>query len=215
MVKKFGLTMLLVMLGMFLAVRSAMALPFDSEGWVNPNYNNSWDVDDATGIARYYFYWENPAVSVTEVDLQFEGDIFNLSVLDATDFTVIAPPSWTVSMYVEENDATLHWAVSDGTGINYTQDPIIVDVDYTLLSSNRYYYGSSSYAGESDSWQWNEAQGANTPWTQKYLMSGSGSIRSYSSGGSTAPVPEPVTLLLFGSGLIGLGFVARRRFLRR
>lgn len=204
--KKIGLILAVVVVGTFMLAGTAKALPFDSSGWVDPNYGDSWDSNTLFGTARYYFYWDNQNVSVTELDLQFEGDIFNLDELDTSDFNVIGLSDWSTSIH-EESD-TLYWSISSGTGIDYTQDPIILDAQYTLLSSSRYSYGNNTYASETEEWGWNEAQGANTAWVQKYTLTGTG----YISGGSTAPVPEPTSLLLFGTGLLGLaGFAIARR----
>jgi len=189
---------------------SAFALPFSSLGWVDPNYNNSWDQTTSTGTARYHFDWSNPDVSVTTLELQFEGDIFNLSLLDASDFNVVAPPSWTTTMWIE--NGVSHWGISSGEGVDFTQSPIIVDVNYTLLSSSRYSYGNSTFAGDLDQWEWDEAQGANNAWSQKYDLVGESisSGRIYTSGGSIAPVPEPATMSLLGIGILGL-FGLRRK----
>ena len=38
---------------------------------------------------------------------------------------------------------------------------------------------------------------------------------TYNPVGSSAPVPEPATMLLLGSGLIGISFVGRKKFFKR
>jgi hypothetical protein len=208
-VKKFIFFLIAVSFVLGLNV-SAFALPFSSLGWVDPNYNNSWDSTNLTGTARYHFDFSNPDVNVTELDLQFEGDIFNLSLLDASDFNVIVPPTWTTTMWIE--NGVSHWGISSGEGVDFTQSPIIVDVNYTLLSSSRYSYGNSAFAGDLNQWEWDEAQGANNAWSQKYDLVGDSisSGRIYTSGGSTAPVPEPATMSLLGMGILGL-FGLRRK----
>lgn len=184
----------------------AMALPFTSSGWVNPSYNSTWDPVNLIGTARYYFYWENPAVTVTELDLLFEGDVFDLTSLS---FTPIVPGDWNTAIY-EEVPGMLHWGISSGSGINTANDPIMIDVNYRLLSSSRFYYGNNVAAGETNVWDWEEAQGANTSWSQPYTLLGHGSA-SYTSGGSTAPIPEPASMLLLGMGILGLVGAKLRR----
>lgn len=192
----------------------AFFLPFDSIGWVNPSFNNSWNPGTQSGIARYFFYFDNPDVKVNELALQFEGDIFDLDQLDNSDFSIVAPSGWLYTMW--EENTTRHWLLSGGTFINSNQDPIIVDVAYTLLASNRMYYGNNLFAGDPNVWSWNEAQGANAPWSQKYGLGGKietriGRLDAFS-GGSTAPVPEPASILLLGTGILGLiGFNLRKK----
>ncbi len=210
--------LLLIVVGVLLVLgvaSNAMAAPFTSTGWVDPNYGNTWNSQTLSGTARYFFYWDNPSVTVNEVDIQFEGDIFNLSVLDATDFTVVAPDGWNTALYTETS-GVYHWSLSSGDGITSADDPIIVDVNYTLLSESRYYYGNNVFAGEAELWNWLEAQGVNSPWSQKYELAfkvdvpGYGRLTVDSSGGSTAPVPEPATMALLGMGVLGLVGLKRK-----
>jgi hypothetical protein len=207
-------TMIMISIFTLSIVGSAAAFPissFSSIGWVDPNYNNSWNPTTYTGTARYYISWSNPDVNVTQLSLMFEGDIFNLSTIDANDFKVIAPSEWTTQ--IQNEGSNIKWSLSFGNGIDNSTSPIIVQVQYELLSSSRYYYGNSTAAGDSSDWGWLEAQGANIPWAQKYTLYGTGS-GTYISGGSTAPVPEPASLFLLGSGFLALGLFGRRRMVR-
>lgn len=212
--RKFLFVLIAVMA--ILGIQTTAKASFTSLGWVDPNYNNSWNPATLSGTARYYFYWDYPTVTVNQLDLEFEGDIFDFSVLDGSDFNVIMPPTWTTTMW-QEDPGVYHWSFSSGTGIDSTQDPIILDVNYTLLSESRYYYGNNVAAGEAGEWSWLEAQGANTPWSQKYELRqivnipGYGNFTVDSSGGSTAPIPEPASMMLLGVGVGILGLIGLKR----
>ena len=207
--------LILVMLGLvivFAGTANALIINnFTSSGWVDPNYDNKWDESNLTGIARYYFFVEDTFASVTYLGLSFENDIFNTSLLTEAKFKIVNPTSgW--STIIQNQGSLAKWSLSGGsTVINSLNDPIIVDVEYTLNELAMYYHGNSSQAGSSTTWAWNDAQGANSPWSQQFTLAGIVDDDIYLSGGSTAPVPEPGTLMLLGSGLAGVGFYTRRR----
>ena len=210
--KKFLILSVLIFVVAFSA--NAYALPFTSLGWVNPNFNNSWDAVAATGTARYTFNFDNPNVLVNNLELLFEGDVFDLSELDASDFSMVAPAGWGTSLFISGPGLT--WSISGGTAIGANSSPIILDVNYTLLDANRYSFGNNVAAGDLNLWAWNEAQGVNCPWSQEYHLTGiyqtdcdQGFVAT--SGGSTSPVPEPATMLLFGSALLGLVGLKRKK----
>src|SRR3972149_980700 len=124
----------------FLFQSKGFALPFDSEGWVSPNWGNSWDSITLTGTARYSLYINTPGVNVTSGAIAFENDIFDVSVLDSTDVTFISPPTWgPASIFVipdsntSNNTTSVGWVVGwGGTAVTDLTDPIIIEVNYKL-----------------------------------------------------------------------------------
>ena len=211
--KSFLKIPLVVLAALALMAGSSAAIPFQSDGIVNANFNNSWDADTLTGTALYSFYIQTDNVYVNRVEIEFESDIFNVSAIEPSDFNVINPGDWSTSI---DNVGGYKWALSSaGELASSINDPIQILFNYELLSADRY-SASSGTDANGDDWAWDEGQA----WGQAYglyytvvmdLGNGPIELSVYNSPGSTAPVPEPATMLLLGTGLAGLVTVRRRK----
>jgi len=211
--KRFLLFGVLLATWMFISAQSAMALGIDISATVNPNWNNSWNETELTGTALYTIgVYPSSEYGANRFDVTFEDDIF-ASIGKATDGTagLISPLGWTMHWYEYGYEYEIAWGGSDVLEPEETQH-VSFWVNYTLYSADQYSHSQASEPG----WAWDEG-GAweqavsaintlETPFEPPYFGG------NPSGGTSTVANPEPATLFLLGTGLIGLGAFGRKKF---
>ncbi len=197
------------LIALFLNFGNAFAIGIiDLDAIVNPGYGGSFSgLGDTTGTAEYRLGIDSASFYGADyLTLVFEDDIFasvvNLSVLSA-------PSGWSLSLGISGSHILL---TADGVGSGDLLDPgesIRLILDYELTDTYAYYYGTDPNNNPA-LWAWT-LDGPDA-WNQSVsaILTSSGFIPTAMGGGSTT-VPEPGTLLLLGSGLIGIAAFYRRK----
>jgi len=182
MKKRVCLIGLAILVLIFSLAGSGMATFFPSSAFVDSDANYyGWHPPTLTGTAKYEFFWDYNA-NVNVLTLDFKSDIFNVDPnsngMNKNDFTLVLPSSWQYSTAWVPLSGKTTFMLNLTPGVSSTQDPIALLVNYKLQTEN---------------WKWN--------WVQQYSLFDGGAAVST---GTTTAVPEPATLILLGSGLVGL-----------
>ena len=187
--KKISRFLMLAAMAVMLMAGSAMAAPFiEVTGLVNADYTSFFDNGDGTTTLNVeYLFRVDSADLGAEMDflsLEFEADVFaSVNSFNSGD--------WSVAPYTMLS-GNLYEVSTAGTTVA-AGDSLIISAEVTLFTD-----------ALTNASLWDEGQ----VWGQSWFA---GDTLGGGDGGSTAPVPEPATLLLLGSGIIGLALYGRRK----
>jgi len=179
----------------FVGLTSVYAYPYiEVEGFANPtSFGTVTDNLDGTTTFSDVQYRFNVVTAdfgamVNKLNLEFESDVFKS--LGSLSFN--NPLDWSSST-MTSSSGSVYEIASAGTTIGAGQKLVFTMADVVVYNA--------ALAGDA---LWQEGQMWGQSWDAYDTNGGH-------DGGSTALVPEPGTILLFGAGLVGLYYVRRTK----
>jgi len=211
-VSKYVMILLGIIVFFGTAIPSSLAYPnIEVSGYVSPVGTYTSNPDGTTTISEviYRFHVETAdyGAKMCGLSLEFEGDVFR----ELGAVTFLNPADW-MSFLCTSSSGNRYEVCYAGTMVG-ADGWLNFKVSDVTLYTPALTKASGDFNGDPSTIEsWSEGQ----IWAQSFVAYDDGGYYPFygSDGGSTAHAPEPASLLLLGSGLIGLGWGARKKFPR-
>jgi hypothetical protein len=167
------------------------------DGLVAPDFSGLTDNSDGTSTFSQIDYFFTVATAdsgaqMNSLSLRFDAAVFS----SPGTILSINPNDWGTSTVTSSSGNFFH-IVSAGTTLG-AGSKLLFSVTNAIINNQAL----------TDPSLWPSGMIWGQPWSATDTLGGG-------DGGTTAPVPEPATLLLLGSGLASLGLLGRRRSKKR
>ncbi|NOY53172.1 MAG: PEP-CTERM sorting domain-containing protein [Deltaproteobacteria bacterium] len=194
MIKKMWKITMVAFLGVLFLAPDLFAFPV--LGYVDPGFGSGYSLSTTkVGTATYTFknLVSGSNLNLQSISLDFEKDVFDMD--NTSPVSGSLPPGWYFAPPIDLGTYSFQITFTPGFGIPEGGE-LSFQMDYTLWDD-----ALSLDWDEGGYWE----QGFGVKYTGVHLLV---------PGGSTAPVPEPATMLLFGISLITVAGYGRHRMNR-
>jgi hypothetical protein len=183
------------LLGLLLIVPDLFAYPV--AGYVDPGFGSGYDLGTSTtGTATYTFdnLLSPYNLNLNGVVLYFEDDVFDVN--NTSPVLGSLPTGWVFQPLLDTSAGFLQITLTQGSGIP-EGGKLSFQMDFKLWS-------------DALALNWDSGQ----PWVQPFQVHYTG-IDPLAAPSWTAPVPEPMTMLLFGVSMLSAAGYGRYRMSRK
>ena len=197
----------LVLICLTLAAVPAVAQTIYSNGAINGN-TDAWTINFGFAVSDTFSLTSNSTVN----GLNFGAWLFAGDILESTEVTITSNEFGGTTYFDQQVNFTQSGCGTNQVGFNVCTETSSAFSGPTLNAGTYWLTLQNALVNTGDPVYWDESDGPSSASNVALGTIGSESFTILgSSSGGTGTTPEPASILLFGSGVVGVGVLLRRK----